>query len=73
MSNTNNRPGLTAESLNLLGCEDPECDHKNEDQLVMGPKCHPGPVYVYYDKRVQCITLECAQCRRDIIHIQVAP
>jgi hypothetical protein len=66
----NLRP-LTADDLDRMGCQDPACDHSEDDKvLYLHPKCHPGAgTYVYYDKGDRTLTLECTLCKRVIVRI----
>jgi hypothetical protein len=63
---------LTRTELDQIGCENPDCDHREDPELFLHSVCHPNvPTWVSYDRLVGALTVRCADCERVVVVVAV--
>jgi hypothetical protein len=62
----------TRSELNSLGCQSPDCDHKDHKVLYLHPKCHADAgTWASYDKDTGTLTIRCLACEDAFVEILV--
>lgn len=56
------------------GCADPRCKNPFcSEEMYINQQCHPqAPTQTKYNKSTGVVSVECAQCEREIVAIRVA-
>jgi len=63
---------MTRNDLNKIGCQSPNCNHKDDDILYLHSGCHPGgSLEVMYEKSTGRLILECAECETQVIVVEI--
>lgn len=48
------------------------CEHTDENKLYLHSSCHSGsPTWAFIDKEKHIIVIECAECRKTIVKLNL--
>jgi hypothetical protein len=65
---------LTQHELDDAKCASPRCDHADCAELYLHSGCHTAkPTWARYAKSRGVLVIVCAECKRVVAEIQVAP
>jgi hypothetical protein len=63
----------TRKELDRAVCADPDCKHRDHEELYLHPACHPSAgTRCSYNRTTGTLTIRCRQCQAFVTEIAVA-